>query len=775
VVFSSQSLEFLSQIPETIPDLFIFSQEWARLKLINATIFFILLIFQGCTSTPSNYFKLGQNEYQKQAYSAALAHFQTHLAQKDAIDRELAEQAIKETKSQLARALMVEANALPSQEIVSALQKLQEALSYAQDETLRWLITTRLKVKQGQQKRLAELERQAENHLRTNQRGKLTPVLQAMRKILGDESLQVLAIEKAADLGAESHRAAQLGDWRQAYALLKEIKWQNLNLAYYQLHFPKVKERLFQQEMQLAQKLSASLKIRDLWSALDHYRFILEQGEMAGDDRQNFQKKFLQQKKALALALIHRSAELALVGAAERPSALIYQLLKMGFALDPATAKKEEKLALASFQEIQAKRQLKIAIVLNQHTASRPLENFLIEELIQSKRDENAQQQLHFGVLSSSAHQELIKAMQKESGANAHKVKAIAHAIKRNPELARELAAYDLVLWGDVKTYTALETGRNNLAVKSSEFVSGTRIIANQVDAFDAREDSPFALGGRGEGIDIERASGGGQVDHLMLQQLRKLEGTCTRIKNSLARSICEGALLASEIFQQVESARRPQAAPRYTPPPATVFAEKDLTPYSYRQSHIQVKIEQRLQYQLFDLKSLRSFPARAEEVEIIFDKGGELYQGVSIADAHGLKNGEVDVPDIEDEKMRAHRRLAKKWSQAFAPHLSQQRFARFCHWGEKLLSQGSKKSLEAAENFQLCLNFSRGDGSNLYTLAQKTIHQFLQVSGQELLSFNHPSLPQTDQNSDIKNSEIKSSEIKNESIFLQPTLAEFP
>lgn len=161
---------------------------------------------------------------------------------------------------------------------------------------------------------------------------------------------------------------------------------------------------------------------------------------------------------------------------------------------------------------------------------------------------------------------------------------------------------------------------------------------------------------------------------------------------------------------------------------------KKEISRYRYEEYTVSVKGELIADLYAYDRRNKKTI--KLEPIKLAMNKSGKILKNVKSEDVNGLKNGETNVPDIDNEIQKKEQSVFKHVRSQMAMFLEQHNWKRFCYQGEAL----SKKRLDhaAADAFAQCVEMApkSAKGSKDIIAANKAIQKYMGFSNEMVAKY---------------------------------------
>lgn len=230
----------------------------------------------------------------------------------------------------------------------------------------------------------------------------------------------------------------------------------------------------------------------------------------------------------------------------------------------------------------------------------------------------------------------------------------------------------DLAIKGSMDAVEFTETGRDTPSRRSSRYVSGTRQVHNP--------EYPKA----------EQACRQAEATYNRLSALReKAQRECNNIGDAILRMVCDaGVSYVSENDKNTACAKWQ----------ATPMTRDQNVVSSYQYDQYAVKLNGLVRSKCAMVDNLNRSAEQCTAINEKIKREGKIIANTQSTDTEGVRDAEVDVPDLVKEQETAYKQIVETVSAELLKNVAAVRTGRYCK-----LAQSQNNNLKAMEAYSMC------------------------------------------------------------------------
>jgi hypothetical protein len=270
----------------------------------------------------------------------------------------------------------------------------------------------------------------------------------------------------------------------------------------------------------------------------------------------------------------------------------------------------------------------------------------------------------------------------------------------------------EVVFYMDVKKYSFEERGRDRPKRKSSKYVSKRYKVHNP--EWDRAKDRLE----RAEEAYEEAKTAAEELYDICKREASRAAAALGAFADLAAGAACRyGTNALSRELSGLNDARD-----EYNRTPKRI-EKKEISRYRYEEYTVSVKGELIADLYAYDRRNNKKI--KLEPIKLSVNKSGTILKNVKHDDVNGLRNGEKNVPVLEDEIQKKEQSVFKHARAQIAIFLEDHQWKRFCHQGKALAKQ--KLEHAAADAFAQCIaNAPKSANSPEIIAANKAIQDYM-------------------------------------------------
>ncbi|GLQ30752.1 tetratricopeptide repeat protein [Litoribrevibacter albus] len=271
----------------------------------------------------------------------------------------------------------------------------------------------------------------------------------------------------------------------------------------------------------------------------------------------------------------------------------------------------------------------------------------------------------------------------------------------------------EVLFYLDVKKYQFEERGRDRPKRKSSKYVSKRYMVHNpewdrakdkKERAEEAYEDAKYAA--------------------------EELYNACKREASRAAAALGPFGNIAASVGCRMGTnaltdavTGRDDARAEFRNTPRQI-EKKEISRYRYEEYTVSVKGELIADLYAYDRRNKKTI--KLEPVKLSVEKSGQILKNVEREDVNGLKNGEKNVPNLDNEIQQKEQSAFKHARTQMAMFLESHNWKRFCYQGEALEKQ--KLDHASADAYSQCIALAprTASGSKEIASANQAIQKYM-------------------------------------------------
>lgn len=268
-----------------------------------------------------------------------------------------------------------------------------------------------------------------------------------------------------------------------------------------------------------------------------------------------------------------------------------------------------------------------------------------------------------------------------------------------------DLGVVDLVIKGSIDAVEFTESGRDTPRRRSSKYVSGTRQVNNP--------EYPVA----------EQACRQAEATYNSLYTaMERLKRECDNLSGFIAQNVCRiGISYVSEDAKNTACAKW-QSTPR---------TKDENVISSYQYDHYTVKLNGLVRGKCSLADNLNRSGTQCTAINEKIKREGTIITNAQSTDTEGIRDAEVDVPDLVNEQETAYKKIAEAVSAELLKNVAALRAERFCK-----LAESQKDNLKAMEAYSMCAYVLNSDQSERRAELDANLNKFFLISPAQALAF---------------------------------------
>jgi len=474
------------------------------------------------------------------------------------------------------------------------------------------------------------------------------------------------------------HQAFQTKDYESAFEKLLAIHAIHPDSAYLTAYFEKTQQLLIETKLAEVDGLISTGKLVGMIEAFEKLSVLTK----AAQEKANFIAAIDERKKILrtkvAADYIRRAAELKHLDELQY-SSLILQNLRLARQFDPEQVTALEADAAKAHGVTTRKGEIKVLLSYN-GTAGTSLE--------WAKRLES----------------DLFSSLEKSGipGLTLLDNLALPGGTAHTPGVV------DLLIKGTMDAVEFSESGRDTPRRRSSKYISGTRQVSNPNYSVN------------------ERAYRDAEASYRSsYSAMENLKAQCRRLDGFLAKSICEAGVTYVSTSGRDSALAKWQGTPKY-------LDENIISSYQY--DFYTVKVNGLVRGKSTVADTLSRTETKGAEINEKIKLEGSITANAQATDTEGIKNIEVDVPDLGNAQEAAYSKILATASTELLQQVTEQRADRYCKLGDTLKKPSDM--LKSMEAYSLCAFISGNDQNKRRAELEEKLNGYFMVTPEQAKEF---------------------------------------
>lgn len=474
------------------------------------------------------------------------------------------------------------------------------------------------------------------------------------------------------------HQTFQAKDYEVSFEKLLSIHSIHPDSAFLTAYFEKTQQLLIETKLAGVDALITAGKLAGMIEAFE----ILEKVTKAAQEKPIFIAAIDERKKILrtkvAADYIRRAAELKKLDEMQY-SSLILQNLRLARQFDPAQVTALEADAAKAHGVTVRKGEIKVLVAYTGTNGT---------NLEWAKRLES----------------DLFSALEKSAipGLTLLDNLALSGGTAHTPGVV------DLLVRGNMEAVEFSESGRDTPRRRSSKYISGTRQVSNP----------NYAVAERA----YRDAESSFQSSYSAMENLK---AQCRRLDGFLAKSICEAGVT------YVSTSTRDSAYAKWQGTPK-LLDQNIISSYQY--DFFTVKLNSQVRGKCTLLDTLSRSEVKCTEINEKVKLEGTITANAQATDTEGIKNVEVDVPDLGNEQEAAYNKILAAASSELLQHVAEQRAERYCKLGDTLIKPSDM--LKSMEAYNLCAFISGNEQNKRRAELEEKLNGYFMVTPEQAKAF---------------------------------------
>jgi hypothetical protein len=474
------------------------------------------------------------------------------------------------------------------------------------------------------------------------------------------------------------HQAYQAKDYEAAFEKLLAIRSIHPDSAFLTAYFEKTQQLLIETKLAEVDVLITAGKLAGMIEAFEKLSKLTK----AAQEKATFIAAIDERKKVLrtkvAADYIRRAAELKQLDELQY-SSLILQNLRLARQFDPEQVAALEADAAKAHGVTARKGEIKVLVSYNGTTGT---------SLEWAKRLES----------------DLFISLEKSGIPGL----TLLDSLTLPGDTAHTPGVVDLLIKGNMDAVEFSESGRDTPRRRSSKYISGTRQVSNPNYAVN------------------ERAYRDAEASYRSsYSAMENLKAQCRRLDGFLAKSICEAGVTYVSTSSRDSALAKWQGTPKY-------LDQNIISSYQY--DFYTVKVNGLVRGKCTVSDTLSRTEAKCTEINEKVKLEGTITTNAQATDTEGIKNVEVDVPDLVNEQETAYSKILATASTELLQQVAEQRAERYCKLGDTLKKPSDM--LKSMEAYNLCAFISGSEQNKRRAELEEKLNGYFMVTPEQAKAF---------------------------------------